>query len=101
RLYRKTGDYSKAESFDARALTILETALGPDDPNLADALSDRSLLYRAKGDVAMAVSYQSRANNISARNVAMNVAGGSEREKVVYLNTFTDRTNQTVSLHVL
>jgi CHAT domain-containing protein/lipopolysaccharide biosynthesis regulator YciM len=101
RLYRKTGDYSKAESFDARALTILETALGPDDPNLADALSDRSLLYRAKGDIAMAVSYQSRANNISARNVAMNVAGGSEREKVVYLNTFTDRTNQTVSLHVL
>ncbi len=100
-LYRKMGEYAKADSFAMRALAIYANALGPDHPYVALTLNDTALLYWARGDAASAVSFQSKANDISGRNVAINVASGSEREKLAYLSKFNEQTNQTISLHVL
>jgi CHAT domain-containing protein len=82
-----------------RALAIMEKALGPENPDIARFLDDLAVLYAAKGDFAQAVTVQSRANSVSERNLALNLATGSERQKLVYLTLFSKQTDFTLSLH--
>jgi len=65
-----------------RALAILEIALGPEHPDVALFLTHRARLFAAKGDLTQAIAFQSRAGDISERNLALNVATGSERQKL-------------------
>jgi CHAT domain-containing protein len=57
------------------------------------------MLNAAKGDIAQAIAFQSRANNISERDLALNLAIGSERQKLAYLAIFSRQTDFTLSLH--
>ena len=99
-LYFMKGDYAKAEPLYQRALVIYEKALGPDHPYVASSLGSLAGIYEAQDDVARAVTFRLRATGISERNIVMNLATGSERQKLYYLQTFSDETNLTVSLHV-
>jgi CHAT domain-containing protein/Tfp pilus assembly protein PilF len=97
-LYRKRGDYTKAEPLYQRALTIWEKALGSEYSDVAINLIGLALLHAAKGDIAQAVAFLSRSNAVDEHNFALNLAIGSEREKLVYLSLFTERTDLTISL---
>jgi CHAT domain-containing protein/Tfp pilus assembly protein PilF len=97
-LYRKRGDYAKAELFYGRALTIREKALGPEHYLVAEALVDLALLYAAKGDIPQAMTFLSRANAVDERNFGLNLASGSERQKLAYLAKFSEGTDFTLSL---
>jgi CHAT domain-containing protein/Tfp pilus assembly protein PilF len=96
-LYRKRGDYAKAEPRFQRALTISEKSLGPKHPYVAGALNDLALLYAAKGDIARALTFLSRANAANEHNFALNLAIGSERQKLAYLTRFSRETDFTLS----
>ena len=99
-LYHDRGDYAKAEPLYQRALAIREKSLGPEHPDVADSLNSLARLYVAKNDIAQAVTFQSRANAISERNLELNLAIGSERQKLAYLATLSEQTDQTISLHL-
>ncbi|MEK6408165.1 MAG: tetratricopeptide repeat protein [Acidobacteriota bacterium] len=99
-LYNDKGDYTKAEPLYQRAMTIFEKALGPDHPDVVGSLSGLAELYSNKGEYAKAVEYLSRAVKAGERNIALNIATGSERQKLLYLATLSDQTNQAISLHV-
>ncbi|MGH9752918.1 MAG: tetratricopeptide repeat protein [Blastocatellia bacterium] len=99
KLYRNKGDYAKAEAFIERALAIFEKAMGPEHPDVATALDTLAALSAAKGDFVRAVSFQLRANAISERNLALNLAAGSERQKLAYLSLLSIQTDFTLSLH--
>src|SRR5262249_10096473 len=90
---------AKAESFYRRVLAIREKALGPEHPLVAKSLNDLAALYAAKGEIARAVSVQSRANAVSEHNLALNLTTGSERQKLAYLALFSKQTDFTLSLH--
>jgi CHAT domain-containing protein/Tfp pilus assembly protein PilF len=98
-LYRDKGEYAKAEPLFRRALATLENARGSEHPNVVKFLDDLAVLYAAKGDFAQALAAQSRANSISERNLAVNLAAGSERQKLAYLALFSKQTDFTLSLH--
>jgi CHAT domain-containing protein/Tfp pilus assembly protein PilF len=98
-LHRDKGDYAKAEPLFKRALAILEKALGPEHPDVVEVLDNLAMLYAAKGDFAQAVTVQSRANSVGERNLARNLSGGSERQKLAYLALFSEQTDFTLSLH--
>jgi CHAT domain-containing protein/Tfp pilus assembly protein PilF len=99
-LYRNRGEYVKAESFFHRVLTIRKKALGAENPRVANALNDLAALYMAKGEFDKAISFQSSANSIAERNLALNLAFGSERQKLAYLALLSRQTDQTLSLHL-
>jgi CHAT domain-containing protein/tetratricopeptide (TPR) repeat protein len=99
-LYRDRGDYAKAEPLLNRALAIREKAWRPEHPDVAKSLNHLAVLYAAKGDSVQAVKFQSRANVITEHNLKLNLALGSERQKLTYLATFSARSSQTISLHV-
>jgi CHAT domain-containing protein/Flp pilus assembly protein TadD len=98
-LYRKRGDYAKAEPLYQSALAIAENSVGPEHPDSAAVLHNLAVLYSAKGDIARAVTFQSRASTIYERNFALNLAIGSERQKLAYLALLSKGTDFSLSLH--
>jgi CHAT domain-containing protein/Tfp pilus assembly protein PilF len=98
-IHRMRGNYAKAERLLQRGLSIWEKSLGSGHPDVSENLAGLALLYAAKSDIAQAVKFLSRANNIDEGNFALNLATGSERQKLVYLSGFSDRTDFTLSLH--
>ncbi len=100
RLYHKKGEYAMAESLLRRALEIREKILGPQDADVALSLDRLALLYEAQGDVDRAVACRKRAGKINERLLSLNLATGSERQKFLYLNTFSTDSDATISLHL-
>jgi CHAT domain-containing protein len=98
-VYYATGDYEKAESLNRRALAIFETARGANYSFLATILINQSKIALAQGKGDEAVAYQARANPIIEYNLALNLAIGSERQKLAYLASLPEQMSQAVSLH--
>ncbi|HLF82886.1 MAG TPA: CHAT domain-containing tetratricopeptide repeat protein [Blastocatellia bacterium] len=99
RIYGNRGEYAKAEPLYERSLAIRERALGHDHPDVAVSLNNLAELYEAKDILERAVAFRLRATDISERNIALNIATGSERQKLAYLTTLAGETNDTISLH--
>ena len=99
-LYQRKGDYGRAEPLHQRALAIREKALGPNHPDVATSLNNLVLLYEAKGNIAKAIALLIRSNDISEHNLSLNLATGSERQRLAYLDTRLGETNASVSLHL-
>ena len=98
-VYALKGDFAKSETFYRRALEIGEKSLGPDNPNVVGVvLSGLSLLLAQKGDVEQAIKMQRRASEIDERNISLNLAIGSERQKLAYIEVLSERTNQNIYL---
>jgi CHAT domain-containing protein len=98
-LYRDREEYAKAESLFQRSLAVREKLLGPQHLGVARSLNNIARLYAATGDWTQAVASQSRANDVSEYNIALNLATGSERQKLAYLALSTAHTDFTLSLH--
>jgi CHAT domain-containing protein/Tfp pilus assembly protein PilF len=97
-LYCKRGNYAEAKPIYERALAIREKSLGPEHPDVADSLNNLARLYAAKGDITQAITILSRANAVYERNFADNLAIGSERQKLAYLDIFSKHTDYMLSL---
>ena len=95
-LYAIKKDFEKAESLYRRALLIRENTLGQDNPGVGEVLSGLSLLLAVKGDVGQAIKLQQRASEIDERNISLNLAIGSERQKLAFIKNLFDRTNQNI-----
>lgn len=99
-LYFNKGDSVAAEPFAQRALAIWEQALGPEHPAVAGALNNLMTISDRKGDYAEAVGYAARAGEIIERNLALNLATGSERQRLAYLATYAGDFDRYVTLHL-
>jgi CHAT domain-containing protein/Tfp pilus assembly protein PilF len=97
-LYSTTGDYTKAESFYRRALSIYEKG-GMSDPNAQDTLFGLARLHAAQGRESEALKFQTRASEIEERYIGLNLAVGSERERLAFLASLSLRASRNISLH--
>ncbi len=97
-IYYLARDYQKAEPLLRQALDIRVKALGPNHPDVASSLDNLAALYEARGEIAQAVTFSTRSNNIIERNINLNLATGSERQKLLYLATLSGQTDATISL---
>jgi CHAT domain-containing protein/lipopolysaccharide biosynthesis regulator YciM len=94
------GNFSEAERLYQRALNLYDATMGANHPLKVKALDNLAALYMAKGDVNQAVATQSKANQIAEHNLSLNLARGSEREKLLYLYSLADVIDRTVSLQI-
>ncbi len=99
-LHRARGEHAQAEPLYRRALAIREKALGDGHPDTAASLNNLARLYEATGDVSRAVNFRARAQAIEERNISLNLATGSERQKLAYLKTLAEMSAYSVRLHV-
>jgi CHAT domain-containing protein/Tfp pilus assembly protein PilF len=98
-VYGTTGDYAKAEALYRQALSTHEQKAALSHPVAQETLYGLSRLYAARGMPSEAVKFQSRASELEERYVGLNLAVGSEREKLAFLDKRSLRSSRNISLH--
>jgi CHAT domain-containing protein/Tfp pilus assembly protein PilF len=99
-LYSARKEYAKAEPLLYRARSIYEGFCGTNCPELAGIFLSLANISLVHGKLAEAVAFQSRANAILDRNLELNLAIGSERQKLAYLARVPEQMDHAVSLQV-
>jgi CHAT domain-containing protein/Tfp pilus assembly protein PilF len=94
------GDEARSLDTHFRALRIREKILGRYHPGMLQSVGNIALMYWLAGDTPKAVAFQRRADAIVETQLALNLAVGSERQKLAQLNSISQRTDRTISLHV-
>ncbi len=94
------GENEHAEVLFRRALQIWEESYGPESSTVSLALNGLALLLAQKGDIKQAVQIQKRAAAIDERGLNLNLAIGSERQKIAYLEKISEQTNQNIFLQI-
>ncbi len=98
-VFHAEGEYDQAVDIFNRALEVFESGSPYFDYSLL-AREDAARSYAAKGDVEHALEYLSRANRQRETAMQLNLAVGSEREKLLYADAIAEKTDRTISLHV-
>ena len=57
-------------------------------------------VYAGNGELAKAIPFQRRADAIIEKQLELNLAVGSERQKLAFVNSVAERTDRTISLHL-
>ena len=99
-VYVALNDYAKAETLYQRAIPIMEAYGGENCPQLAEALVGLAQISEAERKSEQAIAFQARANAIIEHNLAINLATGSEQQKLAYLQTLPQQLNEAISLNV-
>jgi CHAT domain-containing protein len=101
-VYASEGDYGKALDTHLRALKIFEKDLEPGENAPVVSLANVARNYAALGDFKNANKFQSQMESAVESDIVLNLAIGSERQKLTYLSSsfLTARTDRTVSLNL-
>ena len=99
-IYGATGQYARAIEMYEQALRADEKALGPYHHNTLLAVGNIARISAAAGDLKTAIQFERRADAIVERQLALNLAVGSERQKLVFVRSLSERTDRTISLHL-
>lgn len=98
--YTLKGDYEKAENYLKRAFEMLEKFYGKDHFEVGRGCSSMARLYLFKNDPARAARFQECANRISEKYIQLNLAIGTEHEKLSYMKLLAEDLNQTINLQI-
>jgi CHAT domain-containing protein/Tfp pilus assembly protein PilF len=99
-VHSASGQYALALDAYGRARDVLEVTVGPYHSLTLLTLIGTARSYAAQGDVAHAVESQTRADDVLEKAIAFNLAIGSGRAKLAFLDNVLERTGRTVSLSV-
>lgn len=99
-IYKTQGDYAKALEMHQRVYAIFEKSLGPHHGSTLVSLGNIARTYASMGDVANAIKFETLTDEVIENNLALNLAIGSERQKLSYFDSLSERTDRTISLHV-
>jgi CHAT domain-containing protein/Tfp pilus assembly protein PilF len=99
-LYRDQHDYAKAEPWFLRALQVTRDSLGPDHPEAARILRNLSHLYSAAGNPARARECWQQASAIEEKDLPLNLAIGSERQKLAFFDPYMETLDTVISFQV-
>jgi CHAT domain-containing protein/Tfp pilus assembly protein PilF len=96
-VHKDEGQYDQAEEFFKRALDILEVSAGPYNRLTLQALTSLSTVSAAEGKRTQALAYSERATQAAEENIGLNLATGSERDKLEYADTIDDLNDRVIS----
>jgi CHAT domain-containing protein/Tfp pilus assembly protein PilF len=94
------GDDTKALATQQRALGIAEKNGGLYHSWTILSLRNIARYYTAAGDASNAVAFQTLSEQRTETALALNLAIGSERQKLIQLDDLEERTSRTISLNV-
>ena len=100
-IYRAKGDTTDALTTQFRALSIWEHSAGPYREATLITVGNIARTYAAAGSIDSAIAYQRRADAIIEKELELNLAIGSERQKLLFVDGMSERTDRTISLHLL
>ncbi|HWN10510.1 MAG TPA: CHAT domain-containing tetratricopeptide repeat protein [Pyrinomonadaceae bacterium] len=98
-VYKSKGDYAKPFELYQRALNVAEKSAGPYHGFTMVVLGNLARTYAARGDITNALKFQARVDDRLETALGLNLAIGSERQKLAYFDSLAERTDRTISLH--
>jgi CHAT domain-containing protein/Tfp pilus assembly protein PilF len=98
-VYVTTTDYAKAETLYRQSLSVHEQKGAMSKPVVQETLLGLARLYAARGMSSEAAKLQTQASELEERYVRLNLAVGSEREKLALLNRMSLGSSRHISLH--
>jgi CHAT domain-containing protein/tetratricopeptide (TPR) repeat protein len=99
-VYSQQGDYRRSTETYLRALSVLERAAGPYHEWTMMTLGNLARSYAAQNDPSDAVRYMARMNAAAETNLSLNLAIGSEHDRLDYADKFAFQTSRTISLNL-
>jgi CHAT domain-containing protein len=99
-VYIIQGNYKKAEEILLHALNILEEKVGKDHLYITGISSAFVNLYQNTKDIDLGLKYQTRLDQTDEENLLRNIAGGSERQKLAYLERDVFLKDTSISFHI-
>ncbi|HET9365771.1 MAG TPA: CHAT domain-containing tetratricopeptide repeat protein [Candidatus Angelobacter sp.] len=96
-LYSDQGDYAKAEPLLLRALQITKDSRGPEHPEVARILRNLIKLYEASGNLARARECWLEASAIDEKDLPLNLAIGSEKQKLAFFDPYMTTLEMVIS----
>ena len=98
-VYAATGREAEAEALYGKALAAHERKSAMSAPAVLDTLYGLARLHAARGRADEAVRLMARAGELEERYVGTNLAAGSERERLAFLDKLSLLASRTISLH--
>jgi len=99
-VYRATGNDALALQTHFRALHLWEKVAGPYGRGTLVSVGNIARTYASQGDIAHALVFQRRADAILETQMSLDLAAGSERQKLALVRSVSERTDRTISLHL-
>lgn len=99
-LHNDQGDYAKAEPILFRALQITKEARGPEHPEVARILRNLVKMYSAAGEKAQALACWQQVMAIEEKNLPLNLAIGSERQKAAFFDPYMTTLEIAISFQI-
>jgi len=99
-VYSNKGDTARALETHFRALKIWELAAGPYAAPTLISLGNIARTYARIGDIPNAIAFQQRADAVLEKQLFLNIAIGSERQKLAFTTGMSERTDRTISLNL-
>ncbi len=99
-VYRVSGDVSQATEMFLGSLRIVEKTAGPYHQSTLTAVGNMAQLYWDTDQVSQAIPFHRRADTIVEKQLELNLAVGSERQKLAFASSIAERTDRTLSLHL-
>ncbi len=99
-VYSAEGDNNKALETHLRAFSIFEKTAEPTAQPFIMSLANIATIYSALGDFENANRVQAKLESAVESVIAFNLAIGSERQKLAFLDAVARRTDRTISLNL-
>src|SRR4029079_5572845 len=99
-VYNSKGDVAHALETHFRALQIREKSTGPYSGATLNSVGNIARTYAGAGDVVRALEVQRRGDALLEAQLVFNLAIGSERQKLAFADTVSERTDRTISLNL-
>jgi CHAT domain-containing protein len=94
------GEFAQGESLYQRAVANHERNANLGHPGVRDALMGLAKCYADEGKLPEALKAQSRANELAEQFLAINLASGSERERLAILSELSSELSRNISFHL-
>ncbi len=99
-VYKSLGNYPRAIELHTRVHEMWEKSLGPYHGRTVLSLGNLARTYASMGDAENAIKFQTMADAALEKNLELNLALGSERQKLAYFDSVAERTDRTISYQV-
>jgi len=100
-VYHMQGEYAKAVEAYQRAYDALDRTAGPYHSFTMMAIGNAATAYAAAGQFDEALAYQSKYDARVARTIDFNLAIGSERDRLKYLESTFEKMGRTITLNLV
>ena len=94
------GDFTEELKLLLDALEIMDATSSPYNPNTLKTVANVARAYASMGDPVHAYEYQARVDKMAEKFISLNLATGSEREKLAFIELLRNYNERSIWMSI-